>query len=93
MWENRHSSRGGRWGASLERHGAHCLTCVPAFAHCREIQRRIFPAVAFKKNRSPLPVQADLMKAFVILVLAAALAGCVVVLARPAYYRPAVVVY
>lgn len=33
------------------------------------------------------------MKTLVILMLAATLAGCIVVPARPAYYRPAVAVY
>jgi len=33
------------------------------------------------------------MKTLVIMLLAGTLAGCVVVAARPAYYRPAVVVY
>jgi uncharacterized lipoprotein YmbA len=33
------------------------------------------------------------MKMLVMILLAASLAGCVVYPARPAYYRPAVVVY
>jgi hypothetical protein len=33
------------------------------------------------------------MKTLIILLLAATLAGCIVVPARPAYYRPGVVVY
>jgi hypothetical protein len=39
------------------------------------------------------PTRQVAMKMFVIVLLAASLAGCVIYPARPVYYRPAVVVY